>query len=150
MSSKYVRDTMVSHITAALPTEKVLDISGESQNIQDFLSANNVKHTDNWIGLTFTGGDETPVSLTANNVQGVYREIGAVEIYVVSKSKPGIAGAIIIRADAIVNALRGQRIGDIIIESIVQPNFGTGGTLDFEAGMTSALVLCSYQRDLAI
>jgi hypothetical protein len=148
MSSGYVRNQIIGYLQTELPTEKILDISAEFENIQDFLSANGVRHTEPWIGLTFLGGEESPMGLVADGLQGKYREIGSVEIHIVAKSKIGIGASIITRADAVVNSLRGRRIGDILIESIVQPNFGTGSTMDFEAGMTSAVVLAAFQRDL--
>lgn len=148
MSSKYVRDTFTAFLVAAAPTEKILDISAEAENIQDFLSANGVKHTDPWVGILFMSNEEVPIGLTADGTKGRYRETGVVEIHIVAKTKVGVGAQIISRADTIVNSLRGRRIGDMIIEGVVPPNFGTGGTIDFEAGMTSAIIMVSYERDL--
>lgn len=150
MSSKYVRDTFTAFLVAQNPTEKVIDISAESDNLQDFLTLKGVKPSDNWVGILFIGAEESPVSIVADGTQGKYRETGVVEINVVAKARLGIGAAIISRADVIVNTLRGRRIGDIIIEGIVPPNFGTGGSIDFEAGMTSAIILISYKRDLSL
>lgn len=153
MSSLYVVDEIKNFIETNLPSENLVDLSGQFEYMRDMLGKYGLNHTDSWLGVQFVGSDEIPVSLSANNSTGCYREVGVIYLHIVCPSqKIGIGtNPIRVRAEAIRNLFRGQRIGnDIIINSVTPPNFEAGGTLDFEGGYTSASVLVSYQRDLTL
>lgn len=151
MSSKFVRDEVKSFINTNLPLEKIVDLTAEGREIRDMLTDNGVSRNDPWIGLQFIGQDEEPITVPATNTSGKYREIGAVFIHVVDIAAIGAGNKILNRSEAIRSLFRGQRISDKIkIESVSPPNFEAGGTLQFEAGWTSASVIVSYEYDIDI
>lgn len=148
MSSVYVRDEIKGFLDTNFPDETVVDLTADYQNINDLLKDNGIDKRTPWIGLQFVGDDETPITITSGNSTGKYRELGAVYIHIVSSTKPCVSDNILPRAENIRNAFRGQRINDVVIQSMTPPNFGTGATLNFEGGWTSASVILSYERDL--
>lgn len=150
MSSSYVRDEIKQFIVDNLTTETLIDLSGEFRDIDEVLADAGLTRNDPWLGVEFIGNTEEPITVAADYGKGVYREMGAVMLHVVDISKLGVAGAIMTRAEALRNLLRGRRIGDIIIETVTPPNFGEGATLNFEAGYTAAIVMASYEYDKVI
>lgn len=150
MSSVYVRDTIKAYVTAQLPTETLVDLSGEFQDIADVLAEYSLTMNDPWLGIEFIGNSEEPVTVPANPGEGMFRELGSVMFHVVDISKLGVANAILSRAESLRNILRGQRIGDIIIEAVTPANFGAGATLNFEGGFTAATIYASYEYDNVI
>ena len=149
MSSSYVRTELKNFITASIPSEdKVVDLTGEYDNLRKVLAKNSINHTDNWLGLQFIANDEEVVTLSAGNNAGKYREFGALYLHVVSPAQIGVADVILPRTEIIRNTFRGQRIGDILIQSVTPPNFESGATLQFEGGYQSASVIVTYERDL--
>jgi hypothetical protein len=91
---------------------------------------------------------ELPISLSATNNSGKYREIGAIYIHVVGVAAINAASGIRARADALRAGIRGQNIDGIRIESITPANFNAGATLQFEGGWTGASVIASYETDI--
>lgn len=148
MSSIYVRDEVKSFFVSDIPTETiVLDLTGEWSDFEEYLRSNGVNYDTPWVGLQFIGNDEVPISLTANNSKGCYRETGIVYIHVVEPASLTSGNAIVTRAETIRKAFRGQRIGDMLIESVSPVNTERGGTLEFDGGYVSGSVIASYQRD---
>ena len=148
MSSLYVRNQIKTFITTEMPTETLIDLSGEYAEISDMIADAGLTPSDPWLGIQFIGNEEVPIGLAAGNTTGKYREVGAVYIHIVDIAKLGGTSAILTRAEALRDKLRGQRIGSIIVESVSPPNFDEGGTLRFEGGYMSASFLLSYERDL--
>lgn len=148
MSSKYVRSTIKSFIGTALSTENLIDLTAEFRDIDAMLTAYSLTNRSNWLGLQFIGSDEVAMNVGANNSAGCYREYGSIFLHVVAPATTTARSGIEDRCDATINAFRGQRISDIIIESISPPNFEAGATLQFESGFTSASVVVNYYRDL--
>jgi len=146
MSSTYVRDEIKTFLSANT-TEKIVDLSGHFEEIQDLIKAYGVGPKDDWVGLLFVGSDEIPITIGSNNTQGRYRETGVVEFHVVGLAKLGGSNSILLRADALRSKLRGQRIGNIFVESVTPANFGGGSALRFEGGYVSATFLISYETD---
>jgi hypothetical protein len=103
-----------------------------------------------WLGLDFIGDGEEPISLSATNDQGLYREVGAIYFHVVETARIGVGDVILSRGETLRNLIRGRRIGDIVIERVSPMNFGVGGTLHFEDGYMSGSFLVSYHRDLGL
>lgn len=147
MSSVYVRDQIKTFLSAGLPSEKFLDLSGVYDVLEDYILDNGLTARDPWVGLEFVGGDESPVTVGSSNTSGKYRETGTVLIHVVDIAKLGASNSILTRAETIRNLLRGKRIGSIIVDSVSAPNFGPGTTLEFEGGYTSAGFIISYERE---
>lgn len=147
MSSQYVREEILTYLNAN-SAETFLDLSGEFEQIHDFLAHSGVNHNDNWVGIQFVGSEEEPISLNANGQVGCYREYGTIYVHVVAPTRIGVVAAILPRAEALRTILRGRRIGDIIIDRVSPANFGSGATIDFEAGFTSGSFLVDYRRDL--
>lgn len=149
MSSSYVRDNVKAFLATEVPTETVVDLSAEFQDIADVLDQYSLTINDPWLGIQFLGAEELPVSLTAGNSQGRYREIGTLYFHIVAVSAIGAQNGMLARAEALRDKLRGQVIADrIYIEQVSPPNFGSGATIDFEAGYTSAVVTVFYRREL--
>lgn len=148
MSSSYVRTQITSFIGTELPAETVIDLTAEYREIEDVISGASLTYKDPWLGMQFIGSEDIPINVGANNVAGCYRETGIVMLHVVAQSNSLSASSILTRAESIRDAFRGQRINDIIIESVSPPNFERGVTLDFESGYTSAVITVSYERDL--
>lgn len=148
MSSLYVRDQIENYLKSTFPEETILDLSGEFETLQNFLARNNVKGNGTWVGLQFVGNDEEPITIAADGVQGKYREVGACYIHVVSRSKIGVVKEILPRTEAIKNALRSRRIGEVLILSVTPANFDQGATIDFEGGWTSGTIIVAYQNDV--
>lgn len=150
MSSVYVRTQIKNFITANVPSETIIDLTAQYQEIAKLLNNASLSMKDPWLGIQFIGADETPVSVQATNTTGLYRETGAIYLHIVEATSPNLVDNILARSEALRDALRGQRIGDIIIESVDPPNFENGATLEFEGGYTSASVVVGYYRDLKL
>lgn len=147
MSSLAVRTAIKGLITSNLSGETLVDISFEFQDFKKMLGDANVQPDAPWLGIEFLGESEIPVGLTANNVQGKYREFGSFRLHVCSVAKIGADATIMTRTEALRDLFRGQRIGDIIITAVQPPNSGIGATLDFEGGYMSASFFVDYQMD---
>lgn len=143
MSSLYVREKIIDFLKTNT-TETIVDIDGESGTLRDLLAHEGVGHTGNWVAVQFIGSIEEPISIDS----GKYREAGSIYIHTVAKAQLGVNKLILPRATTLQELLRGRRIEDIVVEDIVPPNFGSGGTLDFEGGYTSAVIIVSYHRDI--
>lgn len=148
MSSVYVRNQITTFIGTDLPTENVIDLTGEYRDIDDVIAGASLTFRDPWLGLQFVGSQDIPITVAANNVQGCYREIGTVLLHVVEMATSSSTTNILTRSETIRNAFRGQRINDLIIEEVSPPNFEQGATLDFESGYVAATIILSYERDL--
>ncbi len=147
MSSVYVRTQIKSFIDTNLSSENVIDESDIFQELHELLADNGLVEDAPWLGLEFFGGDELPIGLAATNVQGKYRESGSIQFNFYAIAKIGVGSSILTRGEALRDLLRGQRIGDILIESLTPMNLNRG-ELDFEGGYMSGFFLASYIRDL--
>lgn len=148
MSSSYVRTQVKAFITSNIPSEDVIDLTGEFDNIKDLLAKNSINPNDPWTALQFIGNSELAITVPATNTDGKYREFGVVIIHIVERSKATAVASCLTRAEAFRDAFRGQRINDILIKEVSPPNFDQGATLNFEGGYTSAAVIVTYERDL--
>lgn len=149
MSSQYVRDQILDFIEDNVPEEPiVIDLTAEFDDLRDLLAKNGVSGNKPWLGIQFIGNEEIPITVSAHNTQGKYRETGAVYLHIVEKARLGVGAPLITRSETLRNAFRGQRIGSILIESVSPPQTDSGATLSFEGGYTSASVIIVYQRDL--
>jgi hypothetical protein len=147
VSSLTVRTEILNFLNASLPTETVIDLTAEFQDIEDVVDSAGITSDDPWIGVQFVGYDEEAVDILATNDVGCYRELGVITLHVVDIAKSGVHNLILNRAEAIRNILRGRRIGPVVIEGVSPANFGTGITLSFEGGYTSASINVDYKFD---
>jgi hypothetical protein len=149
MSSSYVRSNFTTFLTAACTgVETIVDITADFEEINDLLAANGLTYASNWVGLYFLGHSELPVTVPATNDTGKYREDGSIYIQVIAPTSIGCHNGIIARAEVIRDLIRGQRIGEITIDSVSPVSFNNGYTMDFEAGFTSGAMVADYTRDL--
>lgn len=147
MSSVYVR-TETKTFLAANSAETVIDLTGMYDNIQDMVAAAGLTSKDPWVGLQFIGADEFPVTVGSTNVQGKYRETGAIYIHVVAMAKLSASDGILSRGEVLRDLLRGERLGDrIVIKSVTPINFGEGATLSFEGGYISGSFIMEYEYE---
>lgn len=148
MSSKYVRDEILSFVTTNFPAENEIDITAEYREMDDFLDFYGLTWDSNWLGLQFVGETETPITIPATNNSGKYREIGVIFLHIVEPTSALAYDNALNRSEAIRNAFRGQRINDIVIEEVSPPSFDTSATLQFQKGFTACAVTVNYYRDL--
>jgi len=148
MSSTYVRDQVKAFIGTDIPSETLVDVTGSFEELSKLLAKNSVTGKDDWLGIQFIPSEEVPISSTANNSAGRYREFGSIFLHIVTPSKFEPQDNILPRSETIRNAFRGTRINDIIIESVAPPNFEAGATLRFNGGWTAAAVIINFKRDL--
>jgi hypothetical protein len=148
MSSSYVRDQFLAYLKLQVPTETFIDMDGEIDTLQDLLSNESVGMQDPWVGLSYIGNDEIPISLPANGNKGCYRELGSIHLHIAEMAQIAVAAKILPRAKALIDCLRGVRINDMVIEKVTPPNFGQGATLELSGGYTSASIIVDYYRDL--
>ena len=148
MSSSYVRTQIKNFIAAEAPTETAIDLTALYQELRDLLDENSIDPDSPWLGIQFIGDEEVPISLSATNDQGLYRETGAIYFHIVDVAKIGAGNGLLTRGESLRNLLRGRRIGDIMIDSVSPLNFDAGATLQFEFGYMSGSFICGYRRDL--
>lgn len=148
MSSLVVRNAFKNFLASDVPTETVVDLSGEYEEIQDTVLKYGLTPDDDWLGIQYIGGDELPIDVTANNSQGKYREFGLVYLHIVGVVSDTVRDDILTRAENIRSKLRGQRIGNVVVEKVGPPNFNAGSTLQFTGGYVAAVVVVDYKYDL--
>lgn len=148
MSSLATRTSFKNFITTNAPTETLIDLTGHYEEFQDLIEESGIGPEDPWVGIEFVGSDEIPITVGSTNVQGKYRETGAVYIHVVDIAKLGVSDIILTRAEALRDLFRGQRIDSIFIESVTPVNFGAGATLRFESGYMAGSFIIGYEKDL--
>ncbi len=148
MSSAYVRTTVKAFLAANAPTEDVIDLSGQFDELQDLLADNSIPNNSPWLGVQFIGDGEVPIVVGSNNTKGKYRETGAIYIHVVNIAKLGVSDSIVTRAEILRDLFRGQRIGDVVIESVSPVNFESGAALRFEGGFMCGSFIMGYYKDL--
>lgn len=147
MSSVYVRTQFKNFIATNAPTEKVIDLTSQYAEIKEMVSQAGVGPNDPWLGIEFIGDDENPATLPANNSLGKYRETGSIVVHIVAIAKLGVGDAILTRGETLRDLLRGQRIGNMIVESVTPVNTGAGTTLQFEGGYMSGTFFVNYYCD---
>ena len=142
MSSVYVRDQIKTFLDDN-SAESIVDMSGEFREIKDLMEANSLGVDSEWIGLQFVGSSQELISVP----KGYYREYGSVFLHVVAPVSIGAIDGILTRCETISSLFRGERINDIIIESVSPPNTESGTTIEFDNNFTSASVYLDYYRD---
>lgn len=148
MSSPYVRTQIKNFLTTNAPGESQIDLTSRMEEIKELIAEAGIDPDAPWLGLQFIGDDEIPVSLSATNDQGKYRESGAIVLHCVSVARLGNGDSLLTRGETLRNLLRGRRINDILIQSVTPMNFDQGATLQFEGGWMSGSFFVSYIRDL--
>lgn len=147
MSSTAVR-TLVKDFLEAESSETVIDLTAQFDDLRAMLGEEGVQPDSPWLGLEFVGDGEEPISLSADNTKGLYREVGLIQLHVCAVAKIGVGAGLITRAEVLRNLFRGRRIGGIVVESVSPINTGPGATLEFEAGYVSGTVSVAYHFDL--
>lgn len=148
MSSVAVRTAVLQFIADNAPTENVIDLTSQFEELKEMLDTAGISDDAPWLGVQFQGDDEVPVALAADNLKGKYRETGAIYFHVVTTAQIGNGTQLLTRGEALRNLLRGQRIGAILIESVTPMNFDAGATLQFEGGYMSGSFIVGYQMDI--
>lgn len=146
MSSLEVR-TLIKDFLDDNSAETVIDLTGHFEDLRELLVEEDVQPDAPWLGLEFVSDAEEPVSLTANNEQGLYREFGLVQLHVCAISKIGVGVELVSRGDVLQKLFKGRRIGALVVESVRPINTGPGATLEFDAGYVSGTVTVSYKYD---
>lgn len=149
MSSVAVRTLFKGFLETNLNTEKYVDLDGEWTDLNDLLDSESVTPSDNWVGLEYFPSDEVPVTIGATNTSGRYRETGGILISVVAPAALGASGGILTRVEVLRNLLRGQRIGDIVVDSVTPGSFDNGA-VKFESGWMSAGFFIGYDYEYNI
>lgn len=147
MSSVYVRTQIKTFLSTYASSEPVIDLTGQYEELVDLLEYSSLTKDSPWVGVQFIGSDEIPITIGSTNVEGKYRETGAVYIHVVDIAKLGVADNILARAETLRDLFRGQRIGRIIIDSVTPTNTEAGAALRFEDGFMSGAFIIGYYCD---
>lgn len=148
MSSTNVRTEFASQLTANFPSEKVVDLSGQFSYLNDLLTAEGVGSEDPWLGISFQGGSEDPITVNAGPDRGKYREHGLAYFHIVDVAKAGAVDNMNTRADALRTYFRGRNMNGVIVLSVTPQNFDAGATLDFDDGWMSCSFMVEYQYDI--
>ena len=146
MSSLAVR-TLVRSFLEDESNESVVDLTGHFEDLRTLLSESDVQPDSPWLGLEFIADPEEPVSLSADNQKGLYREFGIIQLHVCAVARIGVGANLETRGEALQNLFRGRRIGGIVVDSVTPLNTGPGATLEFEAGYVSGTVSVAYHYD---
>lgn len=146
MSSKPVRTALREFLEDNV-TEPVVDLTGHFQELRTLLEEAEVGDDAPWLGVEFISGPEEPVSLTANNEQGLYREYGLLQLHICEAARLGAGVSLEDRGELLLNLFRGRRIGGIVVESVTPINTGPGATLEFEGGYVSGTVTVTFHYD---
>lgn len=146
MSSAKVRELVLEFLEDN-SAESVIDLTGHFEDLRKMLTEAGIQPDAPWLGVEFIGDPEEPVSLAATNDQGLYREYGMVQLHICAVAKIGVGASLVARGEVLRNLFRGERIGNIIIESVTPVNTGPGATLEFEAGYVSGTVSVNYHYD---
>ena len=150
MSSSYVRTQIKNYLTANAATETQIDFSAEYRTLDLLRQDFGLSITDPFLGLQFLPSGEVPWSIPSNNSSGCFRETGVFFMHVVEpvQPQPALTDAILARAETLLGLFRGATIdGQIYVESVTQPNFDAGATLQFENSYESAAVTVNWYRD---
>lgn len=148
MSSSAVRTAILDFLDDESDETEIVDLTSQYEEIKELLTTLDIQPDVPWLGVQFIGYEEVPVSLSATNDQGLYRETGAIYLHIVDIAQVGGGSSLLTRGEALRNLFRGQRIGDIVIESVSPMNFDRGATLAFEGGYMSGSFIMVYHRDL--
>lgn len=148
MSSGSVRTAVKSFLESEFPDEDFIDLSAQFGELKEMLEDAGISQGAGWVGIEFLPDDEVPITVPGTNTQGKYRETGAIYLHIAARAVLGCENGIVTRGDAIREALRGQRISGVIIESVTPIAFGPGASLQFEGGYISGSFLASYQYDI--
>ena len=146
MSSKDVR-TLVRSFLDDNTDEAVVDITGQFGDLRVLLDEVGVEPDAPWLGLEFIAAPEEPVSLSANNERGLYRELGQIQLHICEAARVGAGRSLEDRGDDLLKLFRGRRIGGIVVESVTPINTGPGATLEFEGGYVSGTVTVTFHYD---
>lgn len=147
MSSLAVR-TKIREFLADSSPETVVDLTGHFEDLRGLLGEAGVQPDAPWLGLDFSADPIEPVSLSADNTKGLYREYGIILLHVCAVARIGVGASLETRGEALLNLFRGLNIQGIIIERISPLNTGPGATLEFEAGYVSGTVSVEYHYDM--
>jgi hypothetical protein len=149
MSSLAVRD-LVKDFLDDNSSEDYIDLTGHYEDLRALLNEEGIQPDAPWLGLDFIGNEEEPVSLSATNDQGLYREFGLIQLHVCAAARLGVGSELISRGEVLRNLFRGRRIGNIVVESVTPVNTGPGATLEFDAGYVSGTVSIAYYFDVTL
>ena len=146
MSSLSIRNAFKQFL-ADNSDESVVDITGHFEDLRTMLADEGIQPDAPFLAIEFIGGVEEPVSLAADNTQGLYREYGSLQLHVCAAERIGVGASLASRGQALHNLFRGRRIGNIIVEGVYPLNTGPGATLEAEAGLVSGTVSIDFHAD---
>ncbi len=149
MSSAPVRAAIRTFLSAE-SAESVVDMTAHFEDLRDLLEDEGIAVDAPWLGLEFSTDGEEPVSLSADNEKGLYREYGLVLMHVCAVAKIGVGASLESRGETLLNLFRGRNIDGVIIERVSPINTGPGATLEFEAGYVSGTLTLQYHYDRAL
>lgn len=142
MSNAAVR-TIITDFLDDESNESVVDLTGQFDELRAMLTEAGVQVDAPWLGLEFTSAGEEPVSLTANNTQGLYREIGQIRLHVCAIAQIGAGADIVSRGNTLLSLFRGFNVEGLTVDGM-RFNTGPGATLEFEAGYVAGIVELDY------
>jgi hypothetical protein len=147
VSSSAVRTAILDFLDEN-SSETVIDMTGHYEDFREFLADAGVQPDAPFLLVQFIGGGEEPVSLSATNSLGLYRETGLIQLHVCAIAKIGVGASIISRGELLRDLFRGVRINGIVIDGISTTQTDAGATLDFDAGYVSGTIGLDYHCDI--
>lgn len=148
MSGAIVRTSFLDFLAANAPTESVVDLNGQYDELEDLLASGGIGANDPWLGVQFVGDVEVPITIGSSNTVGKYRETGAVLIHVVDIAKLGVSDTILTRAETLRTLFRGRKLDTVLIDSVGTVHFDQGAALKFEGGYMCGTFIIGYQNDI--
>jgi hypothetical protein len=127
--------------------ENLIDMSDIFGELNQVLTAAGLQPGVPWVGIEFVANEDKPVSLAADNTQGLYREMGSIILHIAEEAKIGVGASLLSRAEVLRKLFRGVRIGNIVVEGVTPPNFGRGATLEFDGGYMACTITIAYHAD---
>jgi len=140
MSSGGVRAAIKAAFAAQFPTLKAYDLS-------DYVSLSDLPNTvdnEHYVVLQFIGGSDDVVSIGGEGNQG-WLESGVVAIHLMGQT--GFDSApVIALGDQIRLAMRGRRLGDVLVESVTTFEDQTGNSVNLDGGIHGWIAYLYYNR----
>lgn len=139
MSSPAIRTAITAEVVRLVPSLQVFDLS-DYYSISDLP----VNSTGEAILLDFVASSDRMVAIGGEGNQ-CWEEDGTVAIHWLCPTG-FMSGPILTKCDQLRRALRGRRLGRIVIES-VEPFADSGSPVDLDGGWTGFSSLLSYQHN---
>lgn len=139
MSSPTIRSAIMAEVTRLAGTLPVF-------NLSDYVSLSDlpVNSTNECLLVDFVASSDRMVTIGGEGNQG-WEEDGTIALHWLAPTGFD-SDPVLVRADVLRLALRGRRLGKIVIET-VEPFADSGSPVDVDGGWTGFSTILSYSRN---